>query len=568
MISRFRDRNFRLSLLACLVSLALVLGANPTLAAPAQTPSAAEPGTILRGLEQQQPTVPNLESIITVPKEEKGQGLSKEKVFVLKGVVLDNSTVYAHRDLSSLYKDLLGQKVSFSDLNDIAQRLTRRYREDGYIFSRAILPPQKITDGVVHLRCIEGRIANVKIVGKFKDDNGLIHAMADRIRTSGAANTRDIERYLLLINDLPGITARSYVKPSATNEAGDLVIDIEEKSAEGSLSFDDRGSRWLGIFRGTGVAAFNDTFGLHDRTTFRVISATDPNTFKFADITHEEQIGSDGLKVKLRGAVTYTDPAGSLAPQAIEGDSQLFDAEGTYPVIRSRTHNFNLIGGFDALNSTSDVLGIQTAMDRVRTVRFGGHYDFTDALKGISQLDLMSEKGLSILGATPDGKGRTNVAADRDFVKGTLVAQRVQDLWGLLSLQLQGTGQVSDNPLLASEKFQLGGPTFGRAFDAGEITGDSGFAGVAELRYGGPVDTQWLKSYQLYTYLDSGRVFTRNPAVGQVGQDALTSAGLGTRFNLFYDLTGYVELDKPLHHIVASEHDKDPRVFFSILKRF
>lgn len=552
-----------------LVVLALVTFGHAAFAAA--PPTTTDPGMISKGMMEEKRAPSRLEETVVVPKEEaSGKGLSDKKVFVLKAVILDGSTAYKNSDISPMFKKMIGQMVSFADLNAIAQQVTRKYREDGYIFSRAVLPPQKITDGVVHLEAVEGRIANVQLVGNFKDNKGLIHKMAEKIKSSAAANTKEIERYLLLIDDLPGITAKSFVKPSETKGGGDLIIEVTEDPFEGSASIDNRGTRYLGAYRGTLVGAFNDTFGLHDRTTLRGIMTSQTDELKFADIYHEEQIGADGFKIKGRAAITDSNPDVPASPE-IEGKSVLFDLEAVYPLVRARQYNFNLVGGMNVLNSHTDVLGSRFSTDRVRSARAGATFDFTDPLKGVTQFEVLGIQGLDIWDATNDNNipNRSRTNGDQTFLKGTATATRVQEIWDLLSLMLTGTGQVSRDPLLASEEFTVGGGTFGRAYDAGEITGDSGWAGAAELRYGGPVqNNQFLQSYQAYTFVDYGKANKKIPAVGEAAEDSLTSAGIGLRFNVVQSWTGYVELDKPLNKKVASEGDQDSRLFFSVLKRF
>ncbi|MBU6475230.1 MAG: ShlB/FhaC/HecB family hemolysin secretion/activation protein [Alphaproteobacteria bacterium] len=535
-------------------------------------PSSTEPGIVMRGLTQEGASSGSGHQaviVIPTPTQPGAQEASTEKIFILKAVVLDAPNVYNPMPLYDMWSDMVGKKVSLADLNTIAARVTKKYRDDGYIFSRAIVPPQKIVGGVVHLQAVEGRIARVLLTGHYKDKSGLIRAFADRIDTRGPANTHNIERYLLLINDLPGITAKSVIRPAKEANGADLIIDIEEKRAEGSLSFDNRGSKYLGPYRGTAVAAFNDALGLHDRTTFRGILSTDTKELRFGDITHEEQIGDDGAKVKVRAAFTHAQPGGNVSSDNILGDSQMYDLEGDYPVVRSRQYNWNLIAGFNYLDSTTDVSGTQTADDHVRTARAGTHFDMTDALAGVSQIDLTATQGLNVLGATPDGTGRSRANGHEEFLKGNITVTRIQKLPGLWSLMLSGAGQLADHPLLASEEFIVGGPTYGRAYDDGEISGDNGYAGVTELRYGGSVeDSPILNSYQAYTFIDYGKVKNYEPAVGETKQDSLTSTGLGVRFNLAYALSGDVELDKPLNKLVQSQGNRDSRLFFSLLKRF
>ncbi len=295
----------------------------------------------------------------------------------------------------------------------------------------------------------------------------------------------------------------------------------------------------------------------------------DAKELRFGDITHEEQIGSNGAKITGRAAFTSSNPGGTIAAENIQGDSQMYDLEALYPVMRSRQYNFNVIAGFNALDSTTDVLGVETASDRVRTVRAGTRFDLTDPLKGVNQFEVIGTHGINGLGSTPDGLGRSRANGHEDFLKGDATATRVQQLPDLFSLMVSGTGQISNNPLLASEEFTVGGPTFGRAYDTGEISGDEGYAGVAELRYGGPVtDNRFIQSYQAYTFVDYGKITNQNTVIGESSQASLTSEGLGVRFNLMQDLSGYVEADRPVTRAPVAEGDKDSRLFFSLLKRF
>ena len=276
----------------------------------------------------------------------------------------------------------------------MAQALTRQYRADGYMFSRVFLPPQEIEGGVVKLEALEGRLTEVEVVGQYEDKLGLIGDLAAKIESEGPTNSADLERYLLLIDDLPGIKARSVLQQSETPGGGKLIITIEQDTFEGSASIDNRGSRFLGQTRATLVGAFNSLFGIHDRTTIRAIQTKDTDELRFFDLSEEIQVGTEGTRLKGRFAVTRTNPGWTLKPLDVEGDSRLLDLEVLHPLIRSRQYNLNLIGGFTALNSDSNILDIQVSEDKVRYLHAGGRFDFTDSLAGVTQIDLRAAQGV------------------------------------------------------------------------------------------------------------------------------------------------------------------------------
>lgn len=532
-------------------------------------PSTADPGVIGRDLESDRRPLSRLEDTIRVEDEDtQVEGVSEEKVFTLKGITLEGSSVYNQNDVNAVAAEYIGQPVSFADLNRIAQKISRQYRTDGYLFSRANLPPQEIENGIVQLQAIEGRVTEVEIVGDYKDANGLIQAFAAKLRSEGPANTKKLERYLLLIDDLPGIRARSLLQPADTQGGAKLVLSIEQDMVEGAVGIDNRGSRFLGQTRGTGVLAVNSLLGIHDRTTLRGIMTKDTEELRFFDLTHEEQIGTEGLRLKGRIAVTDTEPGWTLKPLDVEGVSHIFELDALYPLIRGRQYNLNLIGGFTALNSKSDILNIEVAEDHVRYFRAGGEFDFTDSWSGVNSIDLSLAKGIGAFNATRDGLGRSRANGEHHFLRTNLSLTRIQDLPGDFSVQFSGDAQYSNDPLLASEEFTVGGGPFGRAYDAGEIAGDRGMSGAIEVRYGGPTSNEFIQSYQVYGLYDVGKVWNINPVVAESKSDSIASAGVGVRFNLKYDLSGYVEVNKPLTSRVGAEGDDDPRIFFNLLKRF
>jgi len=541
-----------------------------------QPPSSAEPDVIIRetGRERIQP--PSPADVISLPEIKAGaSGAATQKIFTLKRIILEGGTIYSQKEINAIAGSTLGEMASFSDLNEIARRLTLKYREDGYMFSRVVLTPQTVEDGTVHFKAIEGRITEVTVTGDYDDHFDLIERIANKIKSEGPGNTEELERYLLLIDDLPGITARSLLRPSKTQGGGELVITIEQDDVEGSLGIDNRGSRFLGQHRGTAVAAFNSLFNMHDRTTLRWINSLYMNQneeLHFLDATHEQQLGSNGLRLTGRGAVTSTHPGAFLKDQNIDGASQLLELGLMYPLIRSRDFNINLLGGLHSLNSQSEVADISVSKDSVRSITAGARIDFFDSLGGINQFDFEIAKGLSILNATSDGAGRSRTNGKHTFLRTNLTATRIQDLgWDNWSAYGSISGQLSRDALLASEEFSVGGPIYGRAYDSGEIAGDHGLAGVIELRYGEAVTNyDWLRSYQFFGFYDIGAVWNKGNVVAEQRRESLASAGAGVRFNLIHDMSGSVELSKPLTRDVNAEgtNGDHMRLFFSLLKRF
>jgi len=518
----------------------LMAGTLLSTSALAQTqpvPSSVEPGTIERRNEKL--AVPSSTRTPLIQTED-GQRIAADskKVFALKGVEIQGNTVYSAEQLQPFYSQFVGKDVSFADLQEIAQVITAKYRGDGYILSRAVLGAQKIKSGIVHLQVIEGYISNVILEGEVRGDRSKLDSYAEKIKASRPLRSAVLERYLLLADDLPGVTARGNIRPSAAPGASDLVVALQHKMIEGAVGINNYGNSFTGPYQASGVIAANSLLGLYERNTLRAIATPDGQELRFADFLHEEQIGNEGTQASVRLSASSTDPQGRLEPLDIEGDSQLLELALSHPLIRSRQQNLLLKGSFRALNSETDLLNTLSNKDHVRHVELGVAYDFADEFGGVNLVDFSVTQGLDTLGATDDGAGRSRVNGEHDFRRANLKVTRVQDLMAHISLFGSVSGQASSDPLLASEEFLVGGRAIGRAYDGGEISGDQGVAGIAELRYAGYVNNGFLESYQAYAFYDLGKVWNKSPAVGEVDAESLASTGLGVRMNFVQSVYG------------------------------
>ena len=561
----------RTALFACVLSASAVVPAGPV---PAQDiiPPSTESGQMERFL--QTPTAPRatregpvFEGDLRVSPDEAG-----ELRLVLSGVAVEGSTVYADEDLAHLYEGLLGQEIALAEVLEIADAITAKYRNDGYVLSRAVLPPQTITDGIVRIRIIEGYIDEVRIEGEVRGQQSLLDAYAAKIMNSRPLSIRDLERYLLFFDDLPGITSEAVVSPAQdTPGAADLVILVEDDAADGFVRIDNRGTKFNGPVRlwlGTGL---NSLAGGHERTTARFVTAgRNDKELTYLEVGQERQIDTEGRKLYLQLTHTNSEPNHTLRALEVESKSQSFRLGATDPLIRSRARNVSLHADFVVRNSETTIFGHPLSRDRIRFISLGALYDSADRFGGVNQLGLDLDQGISILGASKEGS--TDLSREKgraDFTKFRLTASRLQRLGGRWSLLASFTSQFALSKLLASEEFGLGGEHCGRAYAPSEVTGDQGACLLAEVRYGHNLGARALAGYQVYGFYDVGGVWRKDPGALEKRAD-LSSAGFGVRFNFTEWLSGSFEAAWP-QTMEADSRAIDVgsrRGFFTLTARF
>lgn len=243
--------------------------------------------------------------------------------------------------------------------------------------------------------------------------------------------------------------------------------------------------------------------------------------------------------------------------------SEVNSLVGTWaqPLIRSREENLRAVGQLEFRDVNTDLVGAAFTRDRLRIVRAGLSYDRSDRFDGITTMRGTLHQGLSGLGAS----NNRSVLASRingrsNFTKLTLDVSRIQQLGARTHLMASTTAQISPKPLLASEELSLGGATFGRAFDDGEIAGDNGYALMVELRH----HPEFLpRNAQVFGYIDAGRVWAADGGA-EPQRDKLTSWGGGVRANLNRSVSASLELAKPMNTEVRTRESKGVRVFVSV----
>lgn len=533
-------------------------------------PTSAEP----ERLEKQFKEAPRLKStfeavIPDTPVPPHPSELEKIK-FTMSWVAVEESTVYINSDFAPLFKEFVNQEISLVEVYQIAEAITAKYRNDGYILSRAIVPPQRIQAGIVLIQVIEGFIDKVTIEGDVKGSLELLYTYRDKIIYSRPLRAKDLERYLLLIGDLPGVTVKSVLSPSDQNfGASHLTLFIEHKIMDGHIGMDNRGSRFNGPYQGSVGVNLNSVLGRYERTGVRVINTTDTQEMLFISTFYEQPLGTEGTKVILSGNIGKIEPGHTLEEFDVDGESFMISLAVTHPFIRSRGKNLSANAGFTSRNSRTDILGSKDSEDRVRVLNFGVSYDFVDRFRGVNLLGFGLNQGIDIFNATESGSsGLTREGGKSDFTKVTANVMRLQQLIPQWMLLVSAEGQYAFDELLASEEFGIGGSRYGRAYDSFEIVGDHGIASKAELQYARKVGRKYLKGIQPYLFFDYGSVWEKKIAGGGNKQEALTSTGAGIRYNLTERASGYVEASKPLSRRVSAEGDKDVRIFFSLALRF
>lgn len=554
----------RTCLRLCLGSLLGVALAVTDVWAQDRPPGTVQPGQIERQFEK--PPEPSAKPGITIPAPGQTRPSNAEGLrFTLNRLTVAGVTVYPADKLRRLYAASLGKDVSLADIYRIADALTARYRNDGYILSQVVVPAQSVDDGAVQLQATEGYIADVRIEGGSASLRDRARKDGEKIRASRPLRAGVLERYVLLLNDLPGVQARAVLAPATTPGASDLVLQLSQRRFAAGFSSDDRGSKAQGRQRVFANADLNSLLGGASLTELREVTTLDRELI-YASAAHDQFLGANGSKLGVSASYVYSSPQEvAIIPLHLTTESETATLTYTYPLIRSRSHNFYIRGVFSAFDSTSTIFSIKDTVDRVRAVRLGVTYDAGDRLGGVNIVDLEFSQGIPGLGATRNGEQYLSRPTGRaDFRRATLYAARMQSLSANWSAVLGANAQYAFTDLLAPELFSFGGEQFGRGYDPSELLNDHGAALKLDLRYNHTWSGRTPATLMPYGFADAGRVWQRTGVSGVDTTESAASAGFGVRLSMGRTLSGYAEFAKPLDKNVGLENNRKPRVYVGV----
>jgi hemolysin activation/secretion protein len=489
-------------------------------------------------------------AVISLPSTAAPPGAEKIKI-VLRGVHIVGATVYSIEQLAALYQDELGHSVSLQSVYELAQRITAKYGKDGYVLSRAIVPPQNLdpSGAVVKIQVVEGYIDKVEWPAKLSRYRDFFSSYAAKITTERPANIRTIERYLLLAGDLPGLKFSTRLKPSETHPgASTLVAEVTEKPVDAIARFDNRGTRARGPAEFLASATVNNVLGNHEALTLTYAGALPLKELQYVAGYYRQVLSSEGLTAFVDGSYSWGTP-GTLDLESLRlaTNSGIGEAGLSYPVIRSRERNLTLTGLAFLSDNYSDILDTRFNQDRLRGFRVRADADAADSLLGINQFNVTFSQGLIGLGSSDNGNPLASRAAGRvDFSKVEASISRLQPLFAHFSAYASAYGQYAFTPLLVPEQCGFGGRFFGRAYEPSELLGDSCIEVIGELRYDIPVAAQILSNVQLYGFSDYGKLYTLDAAAGTPSTTNGASAGAGVRLDFQNHFTTDVQAAKAI----------------------
>ena len=450
-------------------------------------------GALQQGLEKQLPMPSPLalpEPNAKDPLRLSQPGQQGEVTFEVKSFVLEGVNLLPEASVQEILKPWLGRPINFDDLQKACDAVMDFYRKSGYTV-QAILPPQKIANGVVKILVTEAKLSSV-----FVDEpNGTTRFGKERAAEyityanpiGQPLNARAIERALLILNETPGVIVSSQLE--AGDKDGETAIRVqlaEPQWYQGKVEANNYGSRTTGANQG--VIALNgiNPLGIGDQVSVNGIYSEGS---QYVQGAYSLPISKDGLRFGISGTYLNYKNVSNYAQSASAGygDAWTGGVSLAYPLIREQGTNVNVSANYDVKSyMNKNLITMATIssynINNASLGLSGNHYD-TFGGGGISSGSVTAVFGyLDILSTSMQGYGMYTPAS---FTKFTFAGNRTQQLSedGVTSAYVAINGQFSSVNLNSAEQIYMGGPYGVRAYPVAQGGGSQGGIGTVELRH-------------------------------------------------------------------------------------
>ncbi|HXV11011.1 MAG TPA: POTRA domain-containing protein [Burkholderiales bacterium] len=491
---------------------------------------------------------------------------------MVRKIRITGNTVVPTAELEKIAAPFENRELTNTDLEELRQRLTRHYIEQGYINSGAVIPDQKVADGVIEFRIVEGRLTRTEIEGTvhFSKDY-----FSDRIALSSGPplNLRELEQGLQVLLGNPMVSSmNAQVVPG--ERPGEAVLRAQVQEApryELSAIADNKLAPSLGEVKFTLLGAMNNLTGRGDQLG--------------AELGYAEGIPHD-VRLRYRMPITARDTALGVHYENTEAvvEEKPFDVldikskletigmELSHPVYRTQNTQLSLAGVLERRETETTLLGVPFSFSpgvvdgkaTVSVLRLVA--DYLD--RGRTQV-IAVRSTINVGLDAWDSTIHTDGSPDSKFVSWLGQFQYVRRLSESRGdqIRLRADLQLTDDALLPVEQYAVGGLDSVRGYRSFQLLRDYGYTASIEYRIPVFSNPAGWRNLQFAAYVDTGGAKFKerdNP-----DPSSLTGIGVGLIWSPAREFFAELYYAEGLDDVPAppSSHLQDESIYFRLVYR-
>jgi len=477
----------------------------------------------------------------------------------------------------------MGPGKRMADVEAARTALEKVYQSQGFLSVFVDVPEQQVTDGLVRLQVIEGKVDRVMVTGSRYFSHGYIRSKITALTEGQVPNFNDVQQQLVALNRTPDRRVQPVLRPGKLPGTVEAELKVDDKLPfSGSVELHNQhavdtdplrlavGLRYGNLFQRDHSLALNAIVAPRAIDQARIfvlnyaIPEDDGDTWAFTAVNSDSSVASlGGVNVLGKGttfSLRYITPLGVARDGSWHSLSLGADLKHLQQQVKV---------GNDTLATPLRYLPFQMAYNGVWPASTGPgsslNATFTMAQRKILQRDL----NVDFCAGSQDQFACNKYGGDGSFATLRLDWRHSEPLPARTSLGLRLAGQYANQPLVSAEQFAMGGAETVRGYLESSALGDTGWLGSLELRSpnwagqinpaGATAQTAWVQDLTVFAFVDAAQVRLSEPLPGQSASDMLMGTGLGLRLTGRYGLSLALDLARPTK-TTASVTTKDTRL--------
>jgi len=430
-----------------------------------------------------------------IHKKLKAKGESMGPILLDKIAITGNKSIDVDTLMAGV-SSYIGKNLNKEHIKEITKNIEDTYRKHGYLLPLAYV--KDADNGRLDIDVIEGKIRDVEVLvaedQKSALNNTLLQQYLDKILEEDPAKTRHIQRYLLLINKIPGYEASYELKPitsqNKSNELADIIIEIKKSKANLRLDTNNHGSGELGRqqFSVSGNI-FNPT-KYNDTIMFNFGTSQKPKALKIATIGYQKRVNAAGSSFSLLYSHLEDNPASKVSGSK-DNKSDLVKGMFGHYFMLSNANSIKGEIGAEYRDVSSYLVANKTATYHYTTGFIGAKVMAFDPLGAENWLNPYFHTTISH--AKLHRIDPVNATTfDKNFNYIDVDWFRDQPLPGAFSLFTHVIWQHTNKVLPLEAQFFTGSHNIGKGYKSGLVNANKGVGVDIELRFTKDVDVKFL----------------------------------------------------------------------------
>jgi hemolysin activation/secretion protein len=502
---------------------------NPNSLPGDRAPVTPLPSDVLPQPSQQEPLVPPPQ----LPGTET-PGINDPNIkFKVDRVEVVGSTVFKPEDFIPVTSPFVGRELTFAELLQVKDAVTKLYTDKGYVTTGALITPQTVESGIIKIQVVEGSLQEIKIVGNRRLNSKYIRSRI-KLGAGKPLNVPHLMEKLQLLRVDPRIQNLSAELQTGVRP-GTNSLQIEVKEADTfklTTTLDNGRSPSVGSFR-------------------RGIDLQEANLLGLGDTLSVGYANSDGsnavnlnytLPVNARnGTVSFGYNQGwnnviekPFTVLDIQSNSKSYDFSYRQPLIQKPTQELAVGLSFSRQESQTE-LGIDNiggfplspgadadGKTKISALRFTQEYTQRN------NKQVFAARSQFSLGVDWFGANVNDDAPDSRFFSWRGQAQWVRQLKPDTLFLVKGDLQVATDTLVPLEQFGIGGQLSVRGYRQDTLLTDSGMLVSAEFRLPVARIPKLGGVLQITPFIEAGRGWNHN------GKNPTSNTLVGTGLGLLW----------------------------------